>query len=101
MTLTAFPAAVVWSQEGRVRWYTPSASFVRWVRKGRLNEATLAARWLRGESVPKQPQPVPAAAWLFEKGLRPDSRVWETAIGMPAYNAVPLLLLLRESITSG
>jgi hypothetical protein len=71
------------------------------VRKGRLNGATLAARWLRGESVPKQPQPVPAAAWLFEKGLRPDSRVWETAIGMPAYNAVLSLLLLRESITSG
>ena len=100
MTLTAYPAAVVWSQEGRVRWYTPSASFVRWVRKGRLNEATLAARRLRGESVPTQPQPVPAAAWLFEKGLRPDARVWETAIGLPAYDAVLSLLVLREPITN-
>jgi hypothetical protein len=100
MTLTAYPAAVVWSQDGRARWYTPSASFVRWVRKGRLNEATLASRWMRGESLPKQPQAVPAAAWFFEKGLRPGARVWETAIGLPAYGAALSLLVLRESITN-
>lgn len=99
MTLTAYPAAVVWSQEGRARWYTPSASFVRWVRKGRLNEATLASRWMRGEPLPKQPQAVPAAAWFFEKGLRPGARVWETAIGLPAYGAALSLLVLREPIT--
>lgn len=101
MTLTAYPAAVAWSQDGRTRWYTPSASFVRWVRKGRLHEATLAARWLRGEPLPKQPQPVSASAWLFEKGLRPGARVWETAIGLPAYGAVLSLLLLREPLTEG
>jgi hypothetical protein len=101
MTLTAYPAAVVWSQEGRTRWYTPSPSLVRWVRKGRLHEATLAARWMRGESLPKQPQPVPAAAWFFEKGLKPGARVWETAIGLPAYGAVLSLLVLREPITNG
>jgi hypothetical protein len=100
MTLTAYPAAVVWSQEGRARWYTPSASFVRWVRKGRLHEATLASRWMRGESLPKQPQAVPAAAWFFEKGLRPGARVWETAIGLPAYGAALSLLVLREPITN-
>src|SRR5580704_6577026 len=100
MTLTAFPAAVVLSQEGRVRWYTPSASFVRWVRKGRLNAATLAARWLRGESVPKQqPQSLPAAAWLFEKGLRPGARIWEAMVGLPTYGAVLSLLVLRDPIT--
>ncbi len=99
MTLTTYPAAVVWSQEGRARWYTPSASFVRWVRKGRLDEATLASRWMRGESLPKQPQAVPAAAWFFEKGLRPGARVWETAIGLPAYGAALSLLVLREPIT--
>ena len=99
MTLTAYPAAVVWSQEGRTRWYTPSASFVRWVRKGPLHEATLASRWLRGEPLPKQPQAVPAAAWFFEKGLRPGARVWETAIGLPAYGAALSLLVLREPIT--
>jgi hypothetical protein len=100
MTLTAYPAAVAWSQEGRTRWYTPSASFVRWVRKGRLHEATLAARWMRGEPLPKQPQPVPAAAWFFEKGLIPGARVWESAIGLPSYGAVLSLLVLREPITN-
>ncbi len=99
MTLTAYPAAVVWSQEGRTRWYTPSASFVRWVRKGPLHEATLASRWLRGEPLPKQPQAVPATAWFFEKGLRPGARVWETAIGLPAYGAALSLLVMREPIT--
>jgi Zn-dependent peptidase ImmA (M78 family) len=101
MTLTAYPAAVVWSQEGKVRWYTPSASLVRWVRKGRLHEATLAAGWMRGESLPKQPEAVPAEAWFFEKGLRPGARVWETAIGIPAYGAVLSLLVLREQIIKG
>lgn len=101
MTLTAYPAAVVWSQEGKVRWYTPSASLVRWVRKGRLHGTTLAARWMRGESVPKQLQAVPAEAWFFEKGLRPGAKVWETAIGLPAYGAVLSLLVLREPITEG
>lgn len=99
MTLTSYPAAVVWAQEGRARWYTPSASFVRWVRKGPLHEATLASRWLRGEPLPKQPQAVPAEAWFFEKGLRPGARVWETAVGLPAYGAALSLLLLREPIT--
>ncbi len=99
MTLTACPAAVVWSQEGRARWYTQSASFVRWVRKGHLNEATLAVRWLRGEPLSKQPQAVPAAAWFFEKGLRPGARVWETAIGLPTYSAALSLLVQREAIT--
>ena len=99
MALTAYPAAVVWSQEGRARWYTPSASFVRWVRKGPLHEATLASRWLRGEPLPKQPQAVPAAAWFFEKGLRPGALVWETAIGLPSYGAALSLLVLREPIT--
>lgn len=101
MTLTTHPAAVVWSQEGRVRWYTPSASLVRWVRKGRLDEATLAARWLRGEPLPKEPQTVPAAAWFFEKGLKPGAQVWEAAIGLPAYGAVLSLLVLREPIIEG
>jgi hypothetical protein len=100
MTLTAYPAAVVWSQDDRVRWYTPSASFVRWVRKGRLHESTLASRWLRGEALPKQPQVVPAAAWFFEKGLKPGARVWETAIGLPGYGAALSLLVLREPITN-
>lgn len=99
MTLTAYPGAIVWSQDGKVRWYTPSASFVRWVRKGRLDEATLAARWLRGESVTKEPQAVPAAAWLFEKGLKAGARIWEAMVGLPAYGAVLSLLVLREPIT--
>ena len=101
MTLTDYPAAVAWSQEGRTRWYTPSPGLVRWVRKGRLHEATLAARWMRGEPLPKQPQAVPAAAWFFEKGLRADARVWESAIGLPAYGAALSLLVLREPITIG
>lgn len=98
MTLTPYPAAVVWSQEGKVRWYTPSASLLRWVRKGRLHEATLAARWMRGGSVPKHSQIVSAAAWFFEKGLKPGAQVWESAIGLPGYSAVLSLLVLREPI---
>jgi hypothetical protein len=97
--LTRYAAAVVWSEAGRALWYHASPSFVRWVRKGRLDERTVAARRFGRMRLPEDPEAVPAAAWLFAKGLKPDAMLWESAVALPAYSAVLSLLVLREPVT--
>jgi hypothetical protein len=97
-TLTSFRAAVVWSQKRRVGWYKSSAEFVRWIRKGELSDDTFAADCFKGQTVPDRLEPVPATAWLFEKGLTDDARVWEHSVLLPSYEAVLSLLVMRESV---
>ena len=96
--LTSFRAAVVWSQGNRVRWYKSSEEFVRWVRKGELSDDTFAADCFKGHAVPSRLEPVPAGAWLFEKGLKDDARVWEHSVPLPSYDAVLSLLVMREPV---
>ena len=36
--------------------------------------------------------------WLFETGLKPDSRILEHSVPMPNYNGVLTLLLIPEEI---
>ena len=98
MTLTSFRACVVWSQEGRVRWYKSSQDFVRWVRKGRLSESTFASDCFQGKIVPDNLEPVPASAWLFEKGLREDAKIWEHSVALPNYGAVLTVLVMRDAV---
>jgi Zn-dependent peptidase ImmA (M78 family) len=96
--LTSFRAAIVWSQNNNVVWYKSSPEFVRWVRKGELTEETFAADCFKGRGVPKQLEPVPASAWLFEKGLKDGARIWEHSVSLPNYAAVLSLLVMRESV---
>jgi hypothetical protein len=96
--LTSFRAAVVWSQGNRVRWHKSSEEFVRWVRKGELSDDTFAADCFKGHAVPGRLEPVPAGAWLFEKGLKDDARVWEHSVPLPSYDAVLSLLVMREPV---
>lgn len=98
VTLTSYRVAVVWSQGNRVRWYKPSEEFVRWVRKGELSADTFAADCFKGHAVPSRLEPVPAAAWLFEKGLKDHARVWEHSVPLPNYDAVISLLVIREPV---
>jgi hypothetical protein len=98
ITLTSFRAAVVWSHRNRVRWYKSSGEFVRWIRKGELSEATYAFDWFKKKTAVNGFQAVPASAWLFEKGLKEDAKVWEHSVGLPNYDAVLTLLVIREPI---
>ena len=41
---------------------------------------------------------VPASAWLFEKGLKPDARILEHSVPMPNYDGVLTLLFIPEEI---
>jgi Zn-dependent peptidase ImmA (M78 family) len=98
VSLTSFPAALVWSEQGQVRWYKASDEFGRWIRRGSLSTATYAADCFVGKPVPEKLEPVPAEAWLFEKGLRSGSRIWEHSRALPRYRSVLSLLVQREPV---
>jgi Zn-dependent peptidase ImmA (M78 family) len=96
--LTSFRAAIVWSQNNHVAWYKSSSEFVRWVRKGELSEQTFASDCFKQRGVPKTLEPVPASAWLFEKGLKEGIQIWEHSLFLPNYSAVLSLLVMREPV---
>jgi hypothetical protein len=96
--LSSFRVAMVWSEASRVRWYKPSEEFVRWVRNGNVREESYAFDAFEGRPVPPTFESVPASAWLFEKGLKPDARILEHSIPMPNYDGVLTLLFIPEEI---
>lgn len=96
--LSSFRIAMVWSEARRVRWFKPSDEFARWVRKGHVREESYAFDAFERRSVPTKFESVPASAWLFERGLRPDARILEHSVPMPAYDGVLTLLLIPEEI---
>ena len=98
MASTSFRACLVWSQTERVRWYKASEDFVRWVRKGHVSESSFAFDCFHGKKVPDRLEPVPASAWLFERGLKEGAKIWEQSVALPGYSAVLSLLIIREAI---
>jgi Zn-dependent peptidase ImmA (M78 family) len=101
ITLTPHRAAVVWSQNQKIVWSKLSAGFVRWIRKGEVRENSFAARCYRKQSVPDQLAPVPASAWLYEKGLQERAQIWEQSVGLKNYGAVLSLLVIVEAVEKG
>jgi Zn-dependent peptidase ImmA (M78 family) len=95
---TSFRVAVVWSEQGKARWYKASTEFERYVRLGDLDDQTFAADYFRGESVPDHFESVPATAWFYEQGLREDARIWEHSLWLPNYDATLTLLYIKEPI---
>ena len=96
--LSSFPVAMVWSEEGRVRWYKSSGEFVRWVRRGPVKKESYAFDAFEGRSVPAKFESVPASAWLFEKGLKADASILEYSVPMPGYDGVLTLLAIPERV---
>jgi Zn-dependent peptidase ImmA (M78 family) len=101
ITLTPHRAAVVWSQNQKILWSKVSEGFVRWIRKGEVRENSFAAQCYRKQRVPDQLAPVPASAWLYEKGLREGAQIWEQSIGLKNYGAVLSLLVIVEAVEEG
>ncbi len=96
--LSSFRVAVVWSQEGRVRWYKASDEFERWVRKGELRPDSFASDVFQGKDVPLSLEKVPASAWLFERGLQEDAQILEQSMPLPRFEAVLTWLVIPERI---
>ncbi len=101
ITLTPHRAAVVWSQNQKILWSKLSEGFVRWIRKGEVRESSFAAQYYRKQSVPDQLAPVPASAWLYEKGLQEGAQIWEQSVGLKNYGAVLSLLVIVEAVEKG
>jgi Zn-dependent peptidase ImmA (M78 family) len=101
ITLTPHRAAVVWSQNQKIVWSKLSRGFVRWIRKGEVRENSFAAQCYRKQSVPDQMAPVPASAWLYEKGLQERAEIWEQSVGLKHYGAVLSLLVIVEAVEKG
>ncbi len=101
ITLTPHRAAVVWSQNQKILWSKLSEGFVRWIRKGEVRENSFAAQCHRKQGVPDQLAPVPASAWLHEKGLREGAQIWEQSVGLKRYEAVLSLLVIIEAVEKG
>jgi len=98
ITLTPHRAAVVWSQNQKILWSKLSDGFLRWIRKGEVRENSFAAQCYRKQSVPDQLAPVPASAWLYEKGLQERAQIWEQSVGLKNYGAVLSLLVIVEAV---
>ena len=96
--LSSFRVAVVWNEALRVLWHKASEEFVRWVRKGSVSQDSYAFDAFEGRPIPATFESVPASAWLFEKGLKPDARILEHSVPMPSYDGVLTLLLIPEEI---
>jgi Zn-dependent peptidase ImmA (M78 family) len=101
ITLTPHRAAVVWSENQKILWSKLSEGFVRWIRKGEVRENSFAAQCYRKESVPDELAPVPASAWLYEKGLREGAQMWEQSVGLKRYGTVLSLLVIIEAVEKG
>jgi Zn-dependent peptidase ImmA (M78 family) len=101
ITLTPHRAAVVWSQNQKILWSKLSEGFVRWIRKGEVRENSFAAQCYRKQSVPEQLAPVPASAWLYEKGLHEGAQIWEQSVDLKNYGAVLSLLVIVEAVEKG
>jgi hypothetical protein len=98
ITLTPHRAAVVWSQNQKILWSKLSDGFVRWIRKGEVRENSFAAQCYRKQGVPDQLEPVPASAWLHEKGLQEGAPIWEQSVALKNYGAVLSLLVIVEAV---
>jgi len=82
------PCAVVWSKEGRVKWSKRSKSFGFVLHRGAfLGTDTMASRSSKGLVIPKQPQEVPADAWIADSNVELP-KLFEQSKLLPAYGSV-------------
>ena len=96
------PIAVVFSQDGRVKWFRGNKHFEElglFVEvRSRLDPSSHAALFFQGRTIPTGPKQVDASAWLAPGRYRPDARIQEHSVAMPNYNAVLTLLWIDDDI---
>ena len=93
--------AVVYSQDGQVKWFAPSKDFRDlgfFVEIGPVDGYTIAADFFRARPVADVPMSVDTVSWLAPGGFDRDSMIQEHSVPMPAYNAVLSLLWVDKDI---
>jgi len=96
------PCAVVFSQDGYIRWFRGSEEFedigVFVDVRSKLDPSSLAAAFFRGHTVRTTAKRVDVSAWFAPGRYRHDATVLEQSWAMPSYNAVLTLLWVDDDI---
>jgi hypothetical protein len=96
------PCAVVFSQDGKIQWFQGSKDFadlkVFINVPTRLDPASSASLFFRGEAMPETRHQVSASSWFTSGHYRPDAMIYEQSWPMPTYNAVLTLLWIFDVI---
>lgn len=92
------PCALVVSKDGFIKWYRRSDSFDFHVKVGeKLSFDTFAFDYFDGVDLPKDPDSVPARAWLAGK-IDEESDLVEQSITLGSYGVVLSLLWICDDI---
>lgn len=91
--------AVVWSQEGIIRWFHPSQTFPYWIKVGRaVGSDSWTAKAFEGKQLPAFMEDVPAEDWTSSSWLRTEAQLKEQSIPMPSYRGCLSLLWVNRVI---
>lgn len=92
------PCALVISRDGTIKWYRKSDSFNFHVRVGeKLSFDTFAFDFFDGVELPKDPDSVPARAWLAGE-IDEESDIIEQSISLGNYGVVLSLLWIWDDV---
>jgi hypothetical protein len=92
--LDVAPSAVVFSQEGEIRWFRASDSFpYSWIPVGReARDITGAGRYFQDGEVSGEPEPTARQAWFEDDRATVEGDCLGQCVKMPSYNAVLSLI---------
>jgi Zn-dependent peptidase ImmA (M78 family) len=92
------PCAIVFSKDGVIKWYRKSSSFNFHVRVGeKLSFDTYAFDYFDGVKIPKEPESVPARAWLAGE-INEESELFEQSLSLGSYGVVLSLLWVYNDV---
>ena len=87
--------AVVFSTEGRIKWFYKSSEWFRYIKKGdRLDDRTIAYDFFAGEAMEREPVEVESHAWIEDDDDEVENIV-EHSIASPRFGFVLTLLWIR------
>jgi Zn-dependent peptidase ImmA (M78 family) len=88
--LGSFPIAIIYSQNGEVKWYSRNSNFVcRFLKiKERVPENSVASQFFKKGDVPNSPTLVLPKVWFKDFQLRSDQYFYEQCFKISSLNAV-------------
>ena len=92
------PCALVVCRDGFIKWYRKSDSFNFHVKVGeKLSFDTYAFDFFDGVNLPKDPDSVPARAWLAGE-IDEESDIFEQSVSLGSYGVVLSLLWICDDV---
>lgn len=96
------PCAVVFSQEGYVRWFRANKAFNEldlFVEvRSKPDPSTVVAGFFQGRSIPRTTRRVPAETWLAPGRFKRNATLIEQSLALSSYNAVLTLLRIDDEM---